>query len=252
MASSWARNSALFLIFSGCTTGMPAAAAASFTGGATLCRPRPLGLSGCVTARTISWPARKTALNVGTANDGVPQKTTFIPDLPSGSLPLAGLLQLANLAQDQVALQGAHALEKQDAIQVIDFMLEGARQKLFPLEFKPFAACILSADLHLRRARNLFANVRETQAALFFILLAFAKNNLRINENDLIGRLLLKAQVDYGDAFRNSNLRSSEADAFGCIHRLEHIVHKFTQFFIELGDGLGGALQNWLGIFNDL
>src|SRR5271156_5270520 len=124
---------------------MPAAFAASFTGGASFFSPRPLGLSGWVAARTISWPARNTALNVGTANDGVPQKTSFIPDLPSDSLPLAGLLQLANLAQDQVTLQGAHALEKQNAVQVIDFMLEGPRQKLFPLEFKPFAACILSA-----------------------------------------------------------------------------------------------------------
>ena len=67
-------------------------------------------------------------------------------------------------------------------------MLKGARQQLFPIDFKPFARYILSADLHLRRARNLFANFRQAQAALFFVLLAFAKNNLRIDENDLIFR----------------------------------------------------------------
>ena len=56
--------------------------------------------------------------------------------------------------------------------------------------------------------------------------------------------LLLEAQVDHGEALRNANLRSGEADALGCIHRLEHIVDQFAQFVIELGDGLGGALQN--------
>jgi hypothetical protein len=69
------------LIFSGWTRGSLTAIAAAFTGGATICIPRPLGLSGCVTVSATSWPARNTAFKVGTANEGVPQKTIFIPAL---------------------------------------------------------------------------------------------------------------------------------------------------------------------------
>src|SRR5215472_5617880 len=111
---------------------MPAAMAISFTGGTTVCRPRPPGRSGCVTARATWWPARSTAFRVGTANEGVPQKTSFI-----GGLPLAGLLHLANLAQDEVALEGAHAAEEEYAVQVVDLVLEGTRQQLGAFKFEP-------------------------------------------------------------------------------------------------------------------
>ena len=77
MASSWARNSWLLRILSGCVTSMPAASAACFTGGAVSCCPRPTGLSGCETTSAISWPAPSRASSVGTANRGVPQKTSF-------------------------------------------------------------------------------------------------------------------------------------------------------------------------------
>src|SRR5208337_4734076 len=113
MASSWARNSGLPRIFSGWVTGMRAARAASLTGGAVICPPRPLGRSGCETASAISWPAASNASRVGTANCGVPQKTSFT------ALPLARALHLANLAQVQVALEGAHAEDEQHAVQMV-------------------------------------------------------------------------------------------------------------------------------------
>src|ERR1700757_4604 len=116
MRSSWARNSVLFLIFSGCVTGMPASFAVSLTGGTTTCMPRPAGLSGWDTTSSTLWPARSTAFSVGTANEGVPQKTSFI-----ARLPLAGFLHLANFAKDEVALEGAHAADEENAVEVIDF-----------------------------------------------------------------------------------------------------------------------------------
>src|SRR5215470_1454813 len=96
-------------------TGMPAVMAVSLTGGTTTCRPRPAGRSGCATASATSWPARTTAFSVGTAKEGVPQKTSFIE-----ALPLAGLLHLANPAQDEIALECAYAAEKENAVEVID------------------------------------------------------------------------------------------------------------------------------------
>ena len=51
---------------------------ASFTGGNCIDFPLPLGLSGCVTASTISCPALLKASKVPTAKSGVPIKITLI------------------------------------------------------------------------------------------------------------------------------------------------------------------------------
>src|SRR5271170_1783509 len=127
-----------------------------------------------------SWPARSTALSVGTAKEGVPQKTSFI-----ARLPLASLLHLANPAQDQVALECAHAAEKKNTVEVVDLVLEGASEQLGTVQLGPFAFEVLCAHSYLRGTRNLLADLRKTQAALFFVLLPFAENDLGVNQNNL-------------------------------------------------------------------
>ena len=57
-----------------------------FTGGATACeRERPCGLSGCVTTARTSNPSPSSASREGTANSGVPKKTTRTYSSPAGS-----------------------------------------------------------------------------------------------------------------------------------------------------------------------
>src|SRR5579862_4051345 len=226
---------------------MPAAIAVSFTWGTTSCMPRPRGRSGCVTASATSWPARRTAFKVGTANEGVPQKTSFIE-----GLPLAGLLYLANPAQDEIALEGAHATEEEDAVEVIDLVLESACEEFDALYLEPVTVDVLRANDYLCGAGYLLANLREAEAALFFILLAFAEDDLGIDENDLLFGALLEAEIDDGDAPGDTDLRSGEADALRCVHRLEHVVDELAQLIVELGDGLGGPFENRVGIFDDL
>jgi len=57
-----------------------------FTGGGTAVeRDRPWGLSGCVTTATTSNPSPSRASSEGTANSGVPKKTTRTQSSPAGS-----------------------------------------------------------------------------------------------------------------------------------------------------------------------
>src|ERR1035438_4836784 len=120
--------------------GRPAVSATCFTGvGSTICL-RPTGRSGRVTTSAISWPAACTACSVGTANCGVPQKTTFT------SLPRAFALHLANFAQIQIAFESAHAEDEQHPIEMIDFMLKRARQQLFPVHLEPLALLVRSEE----------------------------------------------------------------------------------------------------------
>jgi len=63
--------------FVGCSTARPADSARAFTGDAETCRPRPRGLSGCVTTpTTVAWGEASRASSVGTAKAGVPKNST--------------------------------------------------------------------------------------------------------------------------------------------------------------------------------
>src|SRR4051794_37268287 len=105
---------------------MPWRRAAALTGDGISSWRRPWGRSGWVTTSWTSWPAARSRSRVGTANAGVPRKTTF-----NWSLPLPRLLQLLDLALDQIALESAEVAEKQDAVEVIDLMLHGAGEEVF-------------------------------------------------------------------------------------------------------------------------
>src|SRR6516162_5754831 len=149
IASKCERNSALFRIFSGCVSEIPAARAVCLTGGAASCCVRPTGRSGCETTSGISWPAASRASSVGTAKRGVPQKTSLT------ALPCAFALHLANPAQHHVALKRAHTEDKQHAIEVIDLMLKGSREQFFSVHLEPLPFEILRANAHLRGAHHL-------------------------------------------------------------------------------------------------
>src|SRR5664280_922913 len=115
MLSNCARNSSLFLIFSGWTIGRSSASAVCFTGDAASCMPRPLGRSGWVATNFSS---------VGTAKSGVPQKTKSI----MGALPFALLHQFADLALHHVALQGADIANIELTVEMVGFVHQRARQ----------------------------------------------------------------------------------------------------------------------------
>ncbi len=91
-------------------------------------------------------------------------------------------------------------IQKQDAVQMIDFMFESASHQFFALEFYRFAFCILGAYLDFTRARDGFTETGNAQAAFFARLLAFAKRDFRINDDDLFRLVFANARIDDGDA----------------------------------------------------
>src|ERR1035438_1320872 len=124
-------------IFCGWCTGTPAASPVSLTGENETCMPRPLGRSGWVIIAAISksgWVRR--CSSVGTANRGVPQNTTFIG---TKRLPFAEFPHFLDFALDQVALEHAEVLDEKDAVEVIDFVAERARQQILAANLERFA-----------------------------------------------------------------------------------------------------------------
>src|SRR5271170_1119227 len=142
------------------------------------------------------------ASRVGTANCGVPQRTSFI------ALPLASLLQLADAPLDEVALQRAHAEDEEDAVKMVDLMLKGPRQQFLGVVGAPFPDSSRRSHLHDRRTRNLLMNVWQAQATLFGILLALLEGDFRIDEHNPLFGILLEAEIKHRHAPRHADLRS--------------------------------------------
>src|SRR5258706_16049290 len=126
--------------FSGWRTVSSSAIAASLTGEAvTLERWRPVGLSARVTTPTTSKPSPTSAVSEGTANSGVPKNRTRIGSRLRRVLrrgfggilaEIAGLAlaRLLPLPQQEPPLDHPDAVDEQDAVEVVDLMLERARE----------------------------------------------------------------------------------------------------------------------------
>src|SRR5215472_12176570 len=127
----------------------------------------------------MSCPRVISASSVGTANSGVPQKTSLTGVTSAAApSPLSGFLQLANAPLHEVALQGAQVVDEEHTVQMIDLVLHRARQQIVALGLEEFAVHVLRAHLHARRALDLFADLRKAEAAFLFKLLAFALDDL--------------------------------------------------------------------------
>src|SRR5579859_7113239 len=62
------------------------------------------------------------------------------------TLPLALFAEFLDFALDEVALEHAQMLDEKNAIEVIDFVTEGAGQQIFAADFEEFALGVLRFD----------------------------------------------------------------------------------------------------------
>src|SRR5437588_5153992 len=245
-------------IFSGWCTASFAASAASFTAeNETLC-PRPRGRSGCVITPTISMSGcARRCLSVGTANEGVPQKTIRIinPLRPPGGrlrhLPPALFPELLDFPFDQVALQHAEVLHNKNPIQVIDLVAKSPRQQIFPANFKRFALGVLRLYRHKLRPQHVSSKPWNRQAAFFFAHFAFGVNDLRIRQHDLGFGILPSGHVHPRKPQALSNLRRCQSHSLRRVHRSEHILGKLLQFRVEFFNRRAQFLQDRIAILDD-
>ena len=98
---------------------------------------------------------------------------------PSPSRPFPGLHQFPDFTFYKIALQGADVLDVELAGEMIDFVLERARQQVLAGPFIPLAFDVLGPDSGAFGAGNLLAKARNAQATLFAGLLALQFQNFR-------------------------------------------------------------------------
>jgi hypothetical protein len=99
--------------------------ARSATGVGLARRPRPLRASGWETTRPTSWSEEMMPRRTVAAKSGVPAKATF-----KGWRGLAlGAQALAHLAHGDLAGLAVGAVQDQDAVEVVDLVLEDPREQ---------------------------------------------------------------------------------------------------------------------------
>src|SRR5580692_925935 len=95
-------------------------------------------------------------------------------------LPLALFLELLDFAFDEVALQHPEMLDEEDAVEVVNFVAEGASEKILAANFEGLAFGILRFYRDELRANDVTAEAGNREAALFLADFAFGMDNFGI------------------------------------------------------------------------
>ena len=141
----------------------PSASPRAATAEAPRCRPRPLGRSGCVTTADHVAARAPPPRSDGTANSGVPMNTTRgrlsarLPDERRRPIVLGQLAARERLerALQELALERRQPVDEQHAVEVIDLVLDRAREEALGLELERAAVLVVRLDRDARaRARR--------------------------------------------------------------------------------------------------
>src|SRR5438105_7969688 len=105
------------------------------------------------------------------------------------------------------------------------------------------AVSIECAHRDVRGAFDIPRDLRDGETPFFRAVFPRLRDDLWIDQDERTGALLgvrILAQIDHRHAFATSHLWRSNANAFGGIHRLEHVIDEMTQ--------LVGDRQHWDGM----
>ncbi len=75
-------------------------------------------------------------------------------------------------------------LEEEDAVEVIDFVAEGAGEEIFAADFERFTFGVLGFDRDELRADDVAAEAGDGEAAFFFAFFSFEVDDLGIDHDD--------------------------------------------------------------------
>src|ERR1043166_5585227 len=244
---------------SGCSTGIRWRSATCLTGGAiSVERERPCGWSGWGTTATtrapaasrapgLGAPAASRASRLGTAKSGVPKKTMRIGLLGAGGLrpqglghPFAAVL-LPEARREQLAFQSAEVVEEEDAVEVVDLVLDraGEQSARLPAVAQPVAAGRLEDDS--LGALHVAVEIGNREAALFR-----AGAPLGLDDHGVHHGQPLALDPHHRDPLRDPDLVGREADALRDVHGLEEVVDEAPDVRID-GGHLRAALAEHRG-----
>ena len=129
-----------------------------------------------------------------------------------------------DLAPDEAPLQIAEVLDEKTTVQVIDLMVERAREELLPLQGSHPAIQIHRLDDAPVRTPYFLREPRQAQASFILDIFTCRFENPRVDQNDQVILLLTHGKIDDGDRPGHPDLVGGEADAGSSVHRFNHVL----------------------------
>src|SRR5487761_38500 len=120
----------------------------------------------------MSWPTSSSASKMRTAKPGVPRNARrslaggWGAIAPSGGDRRLETLGLAELAQDDVALQRRDVVDEQHAIEMIDLVLDAGSEEALGFEFADLVLLVEIAQADRHRTLNVGVLLGQGQATL--------------------------------------------------------------------------------------
>src|SRR5579872_4324361 len=159
------------------------------------------------------WPASSSAPRMRTAKPGVPRNARrslaggWGAIAPSGGDRRFETLGLAELAQDDVALQRRDVVDEQHAIQMIDFVLDAGGDQTFGLELADFVLRVEIAHADRRGPFDVGILLGQRQAAFaaHHRLIRFP-DDFGIGELDRLRLFAFARAIDHDDAIKDAHL----------------------------------------------
>jgi len=123
-------------------------------------------------------------------------------------------------------------IDKQLAIQVINFMLNTNSQQAFGFLFLSVSIAIQIADANMLGALHFFKVSGDRQASFLGYRHAVFLQDFRIYQD--AGIVLLLRDVGNEQALMHIDLRGSQSDAGSGVHCLEHVVDQNPQIVVHI------------------
>src|SRR5271165_3619077 len=160
---------------------------------------------------------------------------------------------LLELLDHPVALELRDVVDEQDAVKVVDLVLEHGREQPLGQHLALLAVAVEGADANGGGALDLGVIFGDRQAALLVgRALVRSPKDLGVDEDLRRRGLLLLGDVDDEQADRLGDLDRREPDARRVVHRLDHVVDEPRQRRVDTLDRLADQAELGVGQGDDV
>src|SRR5215831_19520529 len=142
-------------------------------------------------------------------------------------------------------------LQEQNAIEVVDFVAERAREEVLTANFERFTLHVLCLDGDKLRPHNVPAESGNGETTFFFAHFTFGMSYLGVRKNNFPFRIFSAGHVDYRKAHALSDLRSSQPYALRRVHGSEHVFGKLFEFRVKFFYQRARLFEDRIAVLDD-
>lgn len=149
-------------------------------------------------------------------------------DFARGATAGKACLENVEIINDVGFGRGAHAIGKENAIEVIEFMLDAAGEQSTHFRRDFITIHAIGVDVYCFGTHDGAVKAGKAQAALFSFFGTLGGTNDRIDEDELFTFVGRSLEVDDEEPDGKVYLIGSESNSLGGVHEIKHLPHNGT------------------------